>query len=132
MRQLPNAVTLLMGMVLVSVPAVSAGGQTDAGKPSGGLVPDIVATQIAKLASNDPAARQVAFQALATLGAQAAPAVEPLIGFFGKPEADSAAKALAAIGVPAVEPLIAKLKDPDESMRVWRQCERQGKVQALA
>jgi len=116
-RMTLKTLTVVIGLALVA--AGAANGQTDAAKSSGGIVPDIVATQIEKLSSNDPAARQVAFQALASLGPQAAPAVEPLIGFFGKPEADSAAKALVAIGAPAVEPLIAKLKDADEHLRVW-------------
>jgi HEAT repeat protein len=79
----------------------------------------VVQGQIGKLASPDPAARQLAMQALGALHTRAAAAVDPLIGFLGKPEQAMAGDALVEIGAPAVEPLVAKLKDANADLRLW-------------
>ena len=53
------------------------------------------------------------------LRANAWPAIDALLGFFGKPEQDLAAQTLVAIGQPAVDPLLGELKDPNVDMRIW-------------
>jgi HEAT repeat protein len=110
---------LMMLAILIAVgPAATASAQL--ARPSGGTpVPDVVKGQIGKLASPDPAVRQLAMDTLAALRAEAWPAIDTLLGFFGKPEEELAARTIVAIGEPAVDPLLGKLKDANVDMRIW-------------
>ncbi len=78
-----------------------------------GPASQVMPVLVSALEHPDPRTEDLAFTALRAYGAEAAPAIEPLVEMLGDPRRRAAAEGvLWSIGAPAVGPLVAVVGDP--------------------